>query len=222
MKISTILLFTALAVLLAACSFDVNVNTPPTATTGPTSAVVTATASSPFPWPDEAGTCTMLTTDAVTLYDRPSTEAEIFSEVGADISAVVIGRTADGWVGFDPGIAQAANIGVFRMRWAHFDTVSLTGSCVDVPQLTWVPQPTLCYTMPMESVNVYTGVNTSASVLATLEKEQFASVSGYTGDGWAQVDLGAGNTGTTGIGWMEQAALNLNGGLCDELPTVSP
>lgn len=125
-------------------------------------------------------------------------------------------------MGFDPGIAQAANIGVFRLRWAFFDEVSLSGSCVDVPELTWVPEPDLCYTMPMESVNVYTGANTSASVLVTLNVEDFASVSGFTSDGWAQVDLGAGNTGQTGIGWMEQAALNVNGGTCDELPTVSP
>lgn len=222
MKTTVILLIIALAVLLTACESDINVNTPPTGTSVPTSAAPTATTTSLFPWPDEAGTCTLLTTETVTLYDRPSTEAQIFSEVGADFSAVVNGRTVDGWVGFDPGIAQAANIGVFRLRWAFFDTVSLSGSCVDVPQLAWVPDPTLCYTMPMESVNVYTGTNTSASVLATLNVEDFASVSGYSSDGWAQVDLGAGNTGLTGIGWMQQADLNLNGGLCDELPTVSP
>jgi hypothetical protein len=76
--------------------------------------------------------------------------------------------------------------------------------------------------MPMDSVTVYSGANTSASVLATLEPEQFAAVVGYTNNGWAQIDLGPGNTGQTGLGWMEQDALNLNGGTCDELPTVNP
>ena len=218
MKKRIFLILTVLAVGALACDLNIFLNNA-TNTPGPTA---TITSSSAFPWPDEAGTCTMTTTGSVTLYDRPSTEAQIFSEVGAGTSAVVTGRTADGWVGFDPGIAQAANIGVFRLRWAFFDDVSLTGACVDVPELTWLPEPDLCYTMPMDSVNVYTGTNTSASILATLEPEDFASVSGYTTDGWAQVDLGAGNTGLTGIGWMQQSDLNLNGGTCDELPTVSP
>jgi hypothetical protein len=128
----------------------------------------------------------------------------------------------DGWVGFDPGVAQAANIGVFRLRWVHFDEVSLSGDCVSVSQLSWVPQPDLCYFMPMENATVYASANTSASVIATLEVEDFASVTGYTNNGWAQIDLGAGNTGLTGTGWVEQSTLNVNGGTCDELPEVSP
>ncbi len=218
MKSKILLFISVLAVTLAACNLNINFNLP----TGTPAATSAPTSSSAFPWPDEPGTCTLTSTGSGTLYDRPSTEAQVFSEVGAGTNAVVTGRTADGWVGFDPGIAQAANIGVFRLRWAFFDDVSLTGNCVDVPELTWLPEPDLCYTMPMESVNVYTGTNTSASILATLEPEDFTSVSGYTTDGWAQVDLGAGNTGLTGIGWMQQDALNLNGGTCDELPTVSP
>jgi uncharacterized protein YgiM (DUF1202 family) len=74
----------------------------------------------------------------------------------------------------------------------------------------------------MSSVNVYSSPDTSSSVLATLEVEDFAAVTGYASDGWAQVDLGAGNTGLSGTGWMEQSDLNLNGDTCDELPTVSP
>ena len=211
---------------LAACDFNINFGLP-TATAGPaatatTAAAASATPSSPYAWPDELGACTLTTDDASVLYNRPSSEAQEFSEVGAGFSAVVGGRTADGWVGFDPGIAQAANIGVFRLRWVHFDEVSLTGACVDVPQATWVPEPDLCYTMPMESVNVYATSDTAASVVATLAAQDFAAVSGFTNTGWAQVDLGAGNTGLSAAGWMEQAALNLNGGTCDELPEVSP
>lgn len=208
----TFILF-VLSVAAIACSIDF---------TFPTGTPVPTASTSAFPWPNEPGTCTLATTDSVTLYNRPSTEAQIFSEVGSGFSAVVDGRTADGWVGFDPGVAQAANIGVFRLRWAFFDDVSLSGNCVAVPELAWVPEPDLCYTMPMGSVNVYTEANTSSSVLATLDVEDFASVSGLTGDGWAQVDLGAGNSGQTGIGWMEQSDLNLNGDTCDELPTVNP
>lgn len=214
MKKRIFLFLAVLAVTALACDLNIFLNNA-TSTPVPTS-------SSAFPWPSGPGTCTMTTTGSVTLYERPSTEAQIFSEVGAGETAIVIGRTADGWVGFDPGVAQAANIGVFRMRWAFFDDVSLTGNCVGVPELTWVPAPDLCYWQPMASANVYTTTNTSSTILATLEPEQYASVSGFTTDGWAQVDLGAGNTGFTGTGWVQPADINLNGSTCDELPTVSP
>lgn len=210
-----------LMLLLAACNLNVTA-TAPTSAPGTATAAITVTASSPYAWPSEAGTCTLTLNETTTLYDRPSTSAQVFSEGEADFTAVVNGRTADGWVGFDPGIAQAANFGIFRLRWVHFDEVSLTGDCASVPQASWVPQADLCYTMPMESVNVYSGANTDSNVLATLNPEDFASVSGFTNTGWAQVDLGAGNTGHSGIGWMEEMSLNLNGSTCDELPTVSP
>lgn len=221
MNIVTRLSLAALMALLTACNINFSLGLPTSTPGSPTSAV-TATASSPYAWPDGAGTCSLTLDEATTLYDRPSTEAQIFSEGVAGFNAVVTGRTFDGWVGFDPGIAQAANVGIFRLRWVHFDNVSLTGNCVSVPQSSWVPQPDLCYTMPQSSVNVYTNANTSSTVLSTLNVEQFASVSGFTGGGWTQVDLGAGNTGRSGIGWMQEADLNLNGGTCDELPTVSP
>ncbi len=220
MKTSFYFGLAALLLAIMACDFNIGFSLP-TGTPAPTAAA-TATPASPYDWPAGSGACTLTTNDATVLYDRPSTEAQIFSEVGAGFSAVVDGRTVDGWVGFDPAMAQAANIGVFRLRWVHFDEVSLSGDCVSVPQLGWVPQPDLCYFMPMQSVTVYSGADTSASVVATLEPEDFASVSGYTSTGWAQIDLGAGNTGLTGTGWVEQSTLNVNGGTCDELPEESP
>lgn len=216
--------FVIAVLTLAALACDLSFSfSSPTATAGPAvTADPTSTAESPYAWPAESGACTLNTNESTVLYNRPSTEAQVFSELGAGFSAVVGGRTVDGWVGFDPAIAQAANIGVFRLRWVHFDEISLGGDCVNVPQLGWVPQPDLCYFMPMESVNVYASTDISATVIATLELEDFASISGFTNNGWAQIDLGAGNTGLSGSGWVEQASLNMNGGICDELPEVSP
>ena len=76
--------------------------------------------------------------------------------------------------------------------------------------------------MPMEEVPVYENPDSSSNVMATLDAEDFAAVLGLRGDGWAQIDLGLGNTGLTGIGWIDQATLNLNGSACNSLPTVSP
>jgi hypothetical protein len=208
----------ATTLLLLACDMTINVQAP-TDTPGP---APTATSSSLYPWPDGAGSCMLAVSDSQVIYDRPSTEANVFGETGDGFSAQVQLRTVDGWVGFDPAIAQAANIGIFRYRWLHFDQVTLSGGCVAVAEATWVPEPTACYDMPMESVNVYGEADTSADVLASLEIEDFAAVLGFTGTGWAQLDLGNGNTGLSGIGWVEDFTLNLNGTLCDELPTVNP
>jgi hypothetical protein len=221
-KLTFLLVVSALTLFLVACGPSANDGQP---TRQPSAVVPTATATavgSAYPWPSETGTCTLTTSEATLIYDRPSVDAQVHAEVDADFTAVVTVRTSGGWVGFDPGAAQAANIGVFRLRWAHFDDVALSGDCVSVTEAGWLPAATTCYTMPMESVTVYTGTNTSASVLATLEPEYFAAVVGYTNNGWAQVDLGPGNTGQSGLGWMQQDALNLNGGTCDEQPTVNP
>jgi hypothetical protein len=213
------LFLVAAAFILLACDLTFNINPPPTATVGP--AAPTSTPDSPYPWPDQEGECTLTVGASQAVYDRPSTEANVFGDSGDNFAAQVLIRTQDGWVGFDPGVAQAANIGVFRYRWLHFDQVALAGGCVDVPQATWVPAPDLCYDMPMETHNVYASADTSSEVIATLGLEEFAAVIAVTSNGWAQVNLEQGNTGQTGVGWVELATINWNGTLCDELPVVS-
>lgn len=203
-------------ILLAACSGPAA-----TATAMPTVMLPTATTSN-FAWPNESGDC-MLNTDAqVTVYSRPSDQADVFGQVDAGFETVVTARTADGWAGFDPGVAQAANIGIFRARWIFFDGATFSGGCISIPEEGWIPDPVACYTMPMEPVQVYSEADSSSAVLASLDVEAFAAVLGVTDSGWVQVDLGLGNTGLTGQGWMDQAALNFNGSACSSLPTVSP
>ena len=62
----------------------------------------------------------VVTDQATTAYRESSTTTEVFgtSTAGDELMATVI--TIDGWVGFDPGVAQAGNIGRARHRW--FDT----------------------------------------------------------------------------------------------------
>ncbi|MCW5876423.1 MAG: hypothetical protein KIS85_06025 [Anaerolineales bacterium] len=175
-----------------------------------------------YPWPRGATACVLQGEENGQLYMRPHREARVFADLGPGFNTVVVVRTWDGWVGFDPGITQAANFGVFRLRWAHFDDVLLSGDCVSVPQVNWVPRPEQCYAMPMANVTVYTSPNITASVRGTLEVGEFAGVLGLTTNGWAQLDLSDGNSRFSGIGWMEQSQLNMNGSTCDELPTVRP
>lgn len=222
MKTLAIITFAALIAFTTACSLQFNLATT-TAGPGPVATETLApTASSPYAWPAESSACTLVTSETQVLFNRPSIESPEFAEIEAGFSIQVTGRTADGWVGFDPAIAQAANIGIFRLRWAHFDQVELSGDCVSVPQATWVPVPAVCYFMPMENVPVYANADVSSEVIATLQMEDFAAITAFTNTGFAQVDLGAGNTGLTGGGWVEERTLNMNGGTCDELPEMTP
>ena len=154
----------------------------------------------------------------ITTYTRPSYEADVFSTVG--LPPVGIGaRTADGWLGFDPAKAQAANIGIFRLRWIPPGAqITLSGDCASVPVPDWVPAPGYCYEMVMEPVQVHVAPGESWSVVGTLDVGDFAAIMGTTASGWLLVDGSVANTPNV-IGYIAESAANVNGP-CDTIPTV--
>jgi hypothetical protein len=164
--------------------------------------------------------CMLTALTEVTAYNRPSLEAEIFGTLPLDMSFYVGARTADGWIGFDPASAQAANMGVFRNRWVQEDgKIILEGNCDAIPIVVG-PPPGVCFTMPMEDVPIYTDPDTSSKVLVTLHPEDYVEVIGRTEDNWFLVDLSVGNLGIEGTGWMEGIYVNFNGP-CTDLPIVT-
>jgi hypothetical protein len=168
-----------------------------------------------------AGPCNYTATADVTIYSRPDLSADVFSTQGAGFSIQPTARTANGWYGFDPGVAQAANIGSFRLRWLPPGSGTLTGSCSSLPEV-WAPRPGICYFMPMGPVEVYSAPDTTSSVVWTLQVGQFAAVLGEDPSGnFARVDLAPGNTGSNLEGWVEATTLNINGP-CSGLPTINP
>jgi hypothetical protein len=132
-----------------------------------------------------AGACQFQIEEEITIYNRPSTAAGVFATVGpsfsAEITSRLSARTADGWLGFDPGIAQAANIGPFRLRWIAPGDGTLTGEC-SFP-VVWGPPPGICFDMPMEDTNVYMNPDTSSPVAAVLHVREFAAILGHTPGG---------------------------------------
>jgi photosystem II stability/assembly factor-like uncharacterized protein len=165
--------------------------------------------------------CMVKALTEVTVYNRPSLEAEVFATMPLDESFYVGARTADGWIGFDPASAQAANIGVFRNRWVQEgDEIILEGNCDAIPIVVG-PPPGVCFTMPMEDVPIYADPDASSTVLVTLYPEDYVAVTGKTEDNWFLVDLSVGNLGIEGTGWMEGIYVNFNGP-CFDLPIVTP
>jgi hypothetical protein len=165
--------------------------------------------------------CQLAALTDVTIYYRPSTDAEVFSLQPAGFTQQLYARTADGWLGFDPGVAQAANIGSFRLRWVAPGTQTLSGGCSVLP-VVWGPPPGICFDQPMEVTNIYASPDATSEVLTQLEVGEFAAIIGVTSDGdWLSVDLGPGNTGLSIIGWAPGSTANVNGP-CDNLPIVTP
>jgi hypothetical protein len=168
-----------------------------------------------------AGACQITALNELTIYQRPSTAADVFSTQPAGFNIKFSARTSSGWLGFDPGIAQAANIGSFRLRWVAPGTQTVSGGCSRLP-VVWGPPPGICFDMPMEDVNVRAAADSSSAVVVRLHVGEFAAITGQTADGnWVKVDLGPGNTGSTATGWVESSTTNVNGP-CGGLPIISP
>ena len=165
--------------------------------------------------------CMLTANSEVTAYKRPSLGAEVFATMPVGMPFHVEAYTADGWIGFDPAYAQAANIGVFRHRWVQESSdVTLEGDCADIPVVVG-PPPGVCFTMPMGDVPIYADPDTSATILITLHVYDYVKVEGKTVDNWFAVNLGVGNVEMEGTGWMEGVHVNFNGP-CMDLPIVSP
>lgn len=185
----------------------------PTVTRRPTASVMpTATVT--------AEPCEIVALEDVTVYVRPDSEAPVFGKMEQDMRLVAEARTGDGWIGFEPGIAQAPNVGVFRLRWVPPEAdVRLEGGCDDLPEVVGPPAG-VCFTMPMDETEVYAEPDTGATVIATLVPGDYAAILAI-GEMWAQVDLSVGNLDLESEGWVDALTLNLNGP-CEALPTPSP
>ena len=179
----------------------------------------------PTPAATETAACTVVANSDVTLYGRPDTASDVFGTLAAGEQATMMGQTADGWLGFDPGVAQAANVGIFRLRWvAPGSDVTQTGSCDTLTEYPAI-SPTACYEMAMADATIYTQPDDTAASITTLPAGAYTAITGKTDQDWYQVDLGDGSlaadfSGQTG--WITPADVNFNGQSCSNLPVVTP
>ncbi|MGM0628413.1 MAG: hypothetical protein ACQETZ_09655, partial [Candidatus Fermentibacterota bacterium] len=105
--------------------------------------------------PDLMGEGVLLSpADSLRVYCRPSAAAEVFGVVAPGESLMVCSRTAGGWLGFQPGVAQAGNIGPFRLRWVRPDSSAMPADSVP---LSWVEPllPRAVYLMAYDTVGVF-------------------------------------------------------------------
>lgn len=164
--------------------------------------------------------CTLVVRTAATVYDRPSLGAAVFGTIGPSERVVIGGRTADGWLGFDPGVAQAPNVGPFRLRWVAPTTpLTLAGTCRSLPMVAKIP-PHLCFTMAQADMAIHKEAASTSPVVATMHFGDYIQVvarAGTSAKAWVQVESPLGTLPPGTKGWISLDDVNFNGD-CDKLP----
>lgn len=81
-------------------------------------------------------TCSFSSITSLTVYRLPDGSSDVFGTMPAGETHPALARTEAGWVGIDPGVAQAANVGLAHHRWIQLNA-AVSPSCLeDVPLVT--------------------------------------------------------------------------------------
>lgn len=179
-----------------------------------------ATVSKPAPTPN--ATCQITAQSAADVYLRPFLTSEKFGTLSAGMQVTILARTLNDWYGFDPGVAQAGNVGIFRLRWVTPSaSLSIPETCKNLGKIySQVPQPGICYAMMMTEARVYQSPLTTTPVLLTFASGDWAKVLGQSGT-WLKLDLADSSIPTPTQGWINRDLVGFNG--CNApLPVLTP
>lgn len=178
------------------------------AATSPAPAEASAPAAWPAPFKAAATGCTRVATRAATILARPVAGAATFGQLAVGDKVSLLARTADGWVGFDPGSAQAGNVGIFRLRWVQASEAFAPGdSC---PPLPLVQAPPLgCLLMAARATPVHPHPAPGTARLSTIPAGSYAQVvkAAVGPDKWAEVLV----PGSAVHGYVAQDDSNFSG-----------
>ena len=181
------LLLALLAILLASCM--------PTAT------------------PTPSGPCEISAANPVTIYQRPSAASVEFGTFGPGMTFQPSAKTADGFYGFEPGDAQAGNVGLFRLRWVlKTIDVNLSPNCANLPTVV-APIAGICYDMMMEDTPIYSSPDTASALVTTMHLNDYAMVVAHN-PGWYTLDLNVASPSMDKLGYLEESKLGGFNGPC--------
>lgn len=210
--------------LLLACSPEKSADTTsiPAAEPATPPAAAEATAATPAPtsgpavsWPAPFmpaanRQCVRTATRSAIIYHIPVAVTSQFGQLTVGEKVTLAARTADGWVGFDPGTAQAANVGVFRLRWVR-EAEAFGGDSAGCAQLPTVQAPPAgCLVMAAHPIPVRAQPATGAALLSTIPTGSYAQVhspADAATKGWTKIDL----PGRSASGYVAEADINLTG-----------
>jgi hypothetical protein len=76
-----------------------------------------------------ATACEFTANSPLSAFRLPDGTSDFFGTIPTGETHEALARTADGWIGFDPGIAQAGNIGLAHHRWVQLNA-TVSPSCL--------------------------------------------------------------------------------------------
>lgn len=163
--------------------------------------------------PTATASCTISATNAVTIYQRASAAANQFSTLSSGETVEASAKTADGFYGFEPGIAQAGNVGLFRLRWVlKTNDVTTSSGCASIPTVV-APIAGICYDMMMEDTPIYSSPNTTSTLVTTMHAKDYAMVIAHN-PGWYTLDLNVASPSKNSLGYVEETKLGGFNGPC--------
>lgn len=160
----------------------------------------------------EPGIVTLTAEESLTVYARPDGGAGEWGTLAPGDSVIIYARTAEGWLGFEPGVAQAGNSGSFRYRWiAPGGAYDLQGDPAGL-DVVWGPSPDVAYAMTFGAVAIYLEPDSAAAVVDSLPGNSAAAILSSV-QGWYLVDPSGGPSPGTASGWVNSGEISISGEL---------
>jgi hypothetical protein len=162
--------------------------------------------------PIEFGTAILTAEDSLEIRARPDSLGPVWSVLPPGESIEIWAIDADGWLGFDPGVAQAGNSGSFRYRWVAPVGPYVLQGCGDRLRPVWGPSSTSCYVMTFDPVLIYLDPDSLSLVVDSLPGSSAAAIVDYS-PGWFRIDPVDGPDPGVAPGWVSQDCVSINGEL---------
>jgi hypothetical protein len=148
--------------------------------------------------------------DTLCVYSRPDPGMPEWGILAPGDSIAPSARTSDGWLGFDPGVAQAGNSGSFRYRWiAPGGPYSVRGDPESL-EVVWGPAAGSAYVMTFDPVPVHSEPDSLSAVLDSLPGNSAAVITDRV-PGWFLVNPSEGPSPGTVPGWVREECVSVSG-----------
>jgi hypothetical protein len=198
-----------------------------TATAGPTLTFTPAPTLSPTDTAAPPATpepCTFVLLDDIIAPHEPRPGEEYAEAIPAGFTDEAVARTADGWVGFEPGIPQALNVGIFRLLWLDpAAPLDYTGGCDQLPVVTHPFEP-LCAAVPFydSTALIYAAPGIGFEPIAELVTFGWIEIVDWPLSDWWLVDLANSSLGASGTGWLPVESADWMPHFCQDLNEPDP
>lgn len=160
--------------------------------------------------PFDKDDCLLISLDSIDVFQRPDSCATVWSMLAAFETVVLSGRTDDGWLGFDPGVAQAANIGSFRLRWISEGENFVIEGELDSVSVVWGPGAGITYAMIYQDSPMFVEPDSLSVIIDSIPSGSAAGIILRTED-WYLLDLNESPLDDSIQGWIQSLSVSVSG-----------